>query len=752
MSLEPGTTLGTYEIVASIGAGGMGEVYVAHDTKLDRRVAVKVLPDELSRDEGFRRRFEREAKALAALSHPNILAVYDFGHEEGTSYAVTELLEGRTLSVVLKENSLPIAKAIEYSLQLARGLAAAHAKNIVHRDLKPDNLFVTRDGHVKILDFGLAKLAAPFAGDEESETLARDTQPGTVMGTMGYMSPEQVRGLDADPRSDIFSAGAVLYEMLTGRRAFTGNSGADTVSAILNEDARIPEDAAVSPGLARIVQRCLEKRPEDRFQSARDLAFAVETVSGVAREVPRTVEDETSDTSSIAVLPFVDMSPGKDQDYFCEGMAEEIMSALTGIPGLRVAARSSAFRFRGGEHDLREVGDALHVKTVLEGSVRTAGKKLRVTAQLNQVDGSYQLWSRRYDRELEDVFAIQDEIASDIVDALRLELSDADAPRVVRHTENEEAYDLYLRGRHLWYARTKGTLAKAMEYYEQAVAKDPGYALPYVGLADGYTAQALYAYLPEDVAAARAKELLSRALAINDRLAEAHRSKGFTQVLLDYDMRAAVVSLEKSIELDPSNALAHVYLAWCAWPGRETVCLAAARRAQELDPMNPYVNAVTAMALDFLGRIDEALQSFRRALEFDHDYLPALFGIGGLYSKMGRHEEALAAFTTAVELSGRGSFYLAYLGWGLGRAGQVDEARAILNELSERAEKEYVAPLHLAMVVSALGELDRAFALLGEAFEKGNCWVGSPRLPFFDAFRDDPRFDALLERMNHPDR
>jgi serine/threonine-protein kinase len=446
------------------------------------------------------------------------------------------------------------------------------------------------------------------------------------------------------------------------------------------------------------------------------------------------------------------MSPGKDQDYFCEGMAEEIMSALTGVPGLRVAARSSAFRFRGGEHDLREVGKTLDVKTVLEGSVRTAGQRLRVTARLNQADGGYQIWSRRYDRELEDVFAIQDEIASDIVDALRLELSEADTPRVVRHTENQEAYDLYLRGRHLWYARTKVSLAKAMEYYQQAVEKDPSYALPYVGLADGYTIQAMYGYLPEDVAVVRANESLERALAINDRLSEAHRAKALTQVLLEFDFRAAVTSLEKSIELDPSNALAHVVLSWCAWPGRESACLAAARRAQELDPMNPYVNSITAISLDFWGRRDEALQSFLRALEFDRDYLPALFGVGGLYSKMGRHQEALAAFTRAVELTDRESFYLAYLGWGLARAGRGDEARAILDQLSERAKTERVAPLHLAMVVSSLGELDRAFALLDEAYEEGNCWIGSPRAPMFEAFRGDPRFDALLERMDHPDR
>ena len=494
MSLQPGTKLGAYEIGASIGACGMGEVYEARDTKLDRQVAVKVLPDKLSGDPDFQRRFEREAKALAALSHPNILAVHDFGNADGLFYMVMELLEGQTLAVRLQRGALPPRKAVDTALQIARGLAAAHDKTIVHRDLKPDNVFITSDGQIKILDFGLAKATAPFASDEDSETQARATQPGAVVGTLGYMSPEQVRGHDADHRSDIFATGAVLYEMLVGRAAFTEDSAADTVSSVLQKEPEIPESARTAPALARIITRCLEKKPADRFQSARDLVFALETTSGIETGgVTANVEGkDAADSRSIAVIPFVDMSPAKDQDYFCEGMAEEILNALTGIPNLRVAARSSAFRFKGSEHDLREVGRALEVNTVLEGSVRTSGKRLRVTAQLNHVDGGYQIWSRRYDRELEDVFAIQDEIALDIVQALKLELSDAESPRVIRHTKNQEAYHLYLRGRHHWYARSKGALTKAMEYFEQAAEKDPGYALPYVGLVDIYAIQALY--------------------------------------------------------------------------------------------------------------------------------------------------------------------------------------------------------------------------------------------------------------------
>ena len=408
MPIPAGSTLHGYEILAPLGAGGMGEVYVARDAKLDRRVAVKVLPDDLAKDQSFQARFVKEAKALAALSHPNILAIHDFGEAAGVFYAVTELLEGDTLAGRLKAGSVPARKAVDWALQIARGLAAAHDKGIVHRDLKPANVFVTDHGVVKILDFGLAKVATPFAGAEDSETAVRATQPGTVLGTVAYMSPEQVRGQDTDHRSDLFALGAVLYEMLEGRSAFASDSAADTVSRILKHEPELKGREGIPPGLGRIIVRCLEKAPKERFQSARDLAFALEALSGFDRGQSIAEPNDVEAARSIAVLPFTDMSPGKDQDYFCDGMAEEIINALTGIAGLRVAARSSAFRFRAGERDLREIGRTLDVSMVLEGSVRTAGSKLRVTAQLNEVKSGYQVWSRRYDRNLEDVFATQD--------------------------------------------------------------------------------------------------------------------------------------------------------------------------------------------------------------------------------------------------------------------------------------------------------------------------------------------------------
>ena len=513
MPLSPDTQLGPYRIVEAIGAGGMGEVYRARDTRLERDVAVKILPAHLAEDEDGLARFERETKAVAALSHPNILAIYDVGRHEGVPFAVMELLEGETLRERLDKGSLPVSKALELALGTSRGLAAAHAKGIIHRDVKPDNLFMTTDGRLKILDFGLARTTTGLesASDDSAVTSARPTDAGTILGTIGYMSSEQVRGKTSDERCDIFSLGAVLYEMLTSRRAFKGETTADTMSAILTQDpSEIRSGRShIPPQLARIVRRSLEKNPEERFQSARDLGFALEAVSDIDA-TSASASEPGAGSPSIAVLPFTDMSPQKDQDYFCEGMAEEILNALTGIKGLAVAARSMAFRFKGGEHDLRKVGEALDVKTVLEGSVRTAGKRLRVTAQLNSVASGHQIWSRRYDRELEDVFAIQDEIAADIVESLRSELGDAEAPRIVRQTENQEAYHLYLRGRYHWLNRSKGALATAMKYFQQAIESDPGYALVHAGLADLYSIEGLYSYLPEDVAFSRARASAER--------------------------------------------------------------------------------------------------------------------------------------------------------------------------------------------------------------------------------------------------
>ncbi len=527
MSVAPGSRLGPYEVLAPLGAGGMGEVYRARDGRLGREVAIKVLPAELAGDAERLERFEREARAAAALNHPNILAVHDLGTHEGAPFLVCELLEGETLRDRLRAGRPAPAAALGWALQLARGIAAAHARGVVHRDLKPENLFLTRDGHLKILDFGLAKVSAPATVAATAPTVA-GTLAGTLLGTAGYMAPEQARGLPADARSDIFAFGAVVYELLAGESAFQRETAADTLAAVLREEPRelAATPLGLPPEVVRLVRRCLAKRPEDRYQSAADLAFDLETLAAAPRAAP-----EAAATASVAVLPFSDLSPGRDQEYFCDGVAEEILNALCCVAGLRVAARTSSFQFRHVALDVRAIGQRLGVTHVLEGSVRKAGDRLRVTVQLVEVDGGYHLWSERYDRGLADVFEIQDEIAQKVALALRGVLSEA-LRRGQRQaaTRNVEAYDYYLRGRQFFYQARRRGMEYARQMFERALALDPGYALAWAGLADCSSWLApWWGNDPEEIR--RGEEASRRAVELAPGLAETHASRGQSLVL-----------------------------------------------------------------------------------------------------------------------------------------------------------------------------------------------------------------------------
>ena len=457
MTVAAGQRLGPYEILSPIGAGGMGEVYRARDARLGREVAVKVLPAHLSSAADALARFEREARVVAALSHPNILAIHDYGREGSVSYAVMELLQGETLRDRLVDSAVPPRKAVEYTQQIARGLAAAHDRGIVHRDLKPENVFLTKDGIVKILDFGLASpTSKPAAEPAISKGVVTET--GTVVGTPGYMSPEQIRGKEVDARCDIFALGAIFFEMLTGRRAFSKGSPVETMMAVLQDDPGHGESGRAVPAvLAPVLAHCLEKNPEDRFQSARDLVFALQVVERDVDSASRGAPSGafgSSEAASIAVLPFRNMSADPTAAYFSDGMTEEIINALTKIETLRVAARTSSFAFRGKDVDVRQIGRELGVRTVLEGSVRQAGQRLRITAQLIDVSNGYHLWSERYDREMQDVFAVQDEIARTIVAKLSPKLLGvSEEPLIEAPTSDVAAYDLYLKGRFLWNVR-----------------------------------------------------------------------------------------------------------------------------------------------------------------------------------------------------------------------------------------------------------------------------------------------------------
>jgi TolB-like protein/Tfp pilus assembly protein PilF len=1193
MSLVPGSRLGPYEIRGTLGAGGMGTVYRAHDPRLARDIALKILPESVARDAESLARFAREARAVAALNHPHIVTIHSTEDADGLRFITMELVEGRTLDQLIAQTGLSLAQFFNVSVAIAEALAAAHQKHITHRDLKPGNVMVTESGLVKVLDFGLARGGEATTNPAEQMTLM--TQAGMVLGTAPYMSPEQVEARAVDPRSDIFSLGIVMYEMATGSRPFKGETPTSLMLSILKDHPiAVSEIRRDFPeGVAQLVARCLEKNPRDRVQTTQEvlielkahrrawesgvsskprtsalrmaaseesrfrvavlpfqsraaggdaealadgltdditaglarfpylrvvsrpdvevakgraadaraaalvgarylleggvrtagsvtrvnvklidvesgshlwaesydrqltpanvfdvqddltsrivatvadstgvlvrsmagslrdqatedltldelvlryyaylqtlrrdehaslraafekaleaqpshalgwaclaglyehehslqfnplpdpqsrarraaersieidslcqlgwkqmalrclferdpnslrvaaeqtiqlnplsgdatymgLAFAFSgeweramaiirraidltpqhlnalhvvvaidhyrrgeyedalaqakrsnlqnhggtqivtaaaagqlqrvnearaAFDGLRRTRPEYVDPERTrgfmatwlweadvldalmdgfvkakalDTTpataassalprtpvsdsgktgalvppkpgegginrgaSIAVLPFTDMSAAKDQDWFCDGVAEEILNALSQVKDLRVAARASAFSFRGKGDDLKTIGDKLQVATVLDGSVRRSGDQLRITVRLSDVTNGYQLWSERYDRSLSGIFDVQEEIAKAV--AARLSPSDdrAAQPQIVRHTENQEAYHLYLRGRHLWYSRFKGSLQRARELFEEASRKDPNYVLPWVGLADLFAIQSLYGFEREEYANPRALDAVTRALAINDRVSDAHRARGFSLFwCADYAPKLAAQAFERSIALDPTSGLSHIWLAWPTWPGREEISIATARRAQELDPLNPYIHSLAGAVLDFYGRGAEGLREFDRAFEIDPDYSVALYLGGGVYSRLGRHEEALRLFAKGVEFSGREPFYLSYYAWALARAGRVEEARAGLAELTARATTEYVQHLQLAVVYSALGEMDRAFDLFDLAVRHHNGWIGFPRMPMFENFRRDPRYAEHLRRIGHPD-
>ncbi|HXM79717.1 MAG TPA: protein kinase, partial [Thermoanaerobaculia bacterium] len=594
MPLSPGSRLGPYEIVAPIGAGGMGEVYRARDPRLGREVAIKVLPESLANDPVALARFEREALAVAALSHPNILAIHDFGTQGGVAYAVMELLEGETLRMKLDAGPIRQKQAVDFALQIAKGLSAAHEKGVVHRDLKPENLFVGRDGHVKILDFGLAKKVDAVAPSKETSapTVSGHTEPGTVMGTVGYMSPEQVRGLPVDHRSDIFSFGAILYELLSGKKAFKKDTASDTVAAILKEEPpELSESGrSISPALDHIVKHCLEKDRDNRFQSARDIAFALGEASSGSAAAPATpaaqpprsrafrpplwaagvvalvtlaaavlwLRPRAGPIDSLAVLPFVNAGGDPNAEYLSDGITESLIDSVSQIPGIKVVSRASAFHYKGKDVGARAVGKELGVRAVLTGRIVQRGDALSISAELVDARDDTHLWGEHYNRRLSDILAVQEEIARDISGKLRLRLTGEEKKRLTkRYTENAEAYGLYLKGRYHWNKRTGEDIQKGIGYFQQAIEKDPTYALAYAGLADSYVVLFAYAGLPSSETFPKAKAAALKALEMDDSLAQAHAALASVHENFNWDFSAAETEYRRAIELDPKYPTTH---------------------------------------------------------------------------------------------------------------------------------------------------------------------------------------------------
>jgi serine/threonine-protein kinase len=671
-----------------------------------------------------------------------------------------ELVEGRTLRTLLEDGARPVAEAVQLAREIAQALERAHGSGIIHRDLKPENVMVDAFGHARILDFGLAKLrdepVAPLSSSvSQAETMARgpdelQTVAGALVGTAAYMSPEQARGVPLDTRSDLFSLGVMLYELVTGRNPFRGQTPADTLSAVIKDRARPAAESnpEVPPSLDRLLARLMAKEPNERPATAADLVRALEGVWTDSHPPPSAVAPHQR---SIAVLPFADMSPQKDQDYFCEGLAEELISALARISGLKVAARTSAFQFKGKADDVRQIGRQLGVETVLEGSVRKAGERLRVTAQLVSASDGYQLWSERYDRDLQDVFAIQDEIAATIVERLKLRLSAADAPRV-RHAPNAEAYNLYLQGRYWWNKRHQGGLSKAAAFFEQAVSLAPDYALAHSGVADAYSVIGFYGFDRPLTALARARISAERALALDDELPEAHVSMALIRFWYDWSWREAEREFERALALDPQHASAHVFFGQLlAAIGRGDEADSHWRTALVRDPLSTLVNGLVGSGLNFARRYEEARERCRQALALEPDHLQSLFAASLCSAQLGRHEEALDHARRASALAGRAPFFLGLEGLILAQTGHPAEARALLAELRERSERELVMPFLLAWVHVGLGEAEPAIGFLEQACaEKNTLCFGLWAFKEFDALRGQPRFDELLRRLQLP--
>ena len=824
--ISPGTVLSRYRIISKLGAGGMGEVYLAEDTQLDRKVALKILPENPAIEGERMRRFVLEAKSASALNHPNIITIYEIGETGNRHFIASEYIDGQTLHRRISGGPMSLNAVLDAGVQIASALQAAHEANIVHRDIKPDNVMIRPDGLIKLLDFGIAKVSPPIAPTgihrvESATTLKGGTSPGFIIGTAAYMSPEQAKGVLVDARTDVFSFGLMLYEMLTGRHPFEGETPMDVIGAILHKEPvpirqLLPD---IPAEMERIINKLLRKDSNERYQTIKDALIDLKDVrkelefqdklkgtvpSGkekanttaahttsqarvqtnssaeyLVSEIKRhklgaatltvlllaavgvfyflavgrsSSSADNSPITSVAVLPFQNRNGDAETEYLSDGLAESLIYGLSQLPDLKVSPTSSVFRYKGKEIDPIEIGNNLGVNAVMTGRVAQRGEDLTISVELVDVRNKKLLWGKQYDRKLVDLLATQREIATQITQNLKMKLSGADATAMMtkHYAKNSEAYQLYLKGHYHASKYTKEGFNKGIEYFDQAISKDPNFALAYSGLAFCYLNQTDWVFAPKD-SVPKVRHAVENALRIDDSLAEAHTMLAMIQLQYDWDWLAAERSFRRAIEINPEYALGRSFLAWhLAAMGRFDESIAEDKRALELDPLSPAVNADLGWDLYLARRYDEAIEQLRKAVDLEPNYWVSHVLLGRCYEQQRKLAEAVAEFEKARQIENSIPEVVAALGHGYAISGRKADALKIVRELEERSKREFVPSYNIATIYLGLGMKDEALRYLAKAYDEGSYFMIHLKVePILDSIRDDPRFVEIVRRVGH---